>query len=194
VGTFRRFVNLFRARAIERDLDDEIRFHLEERARRNLAAQMNPADAASRARVRFGSIDRAKRGMRLAHRPTTAETATITMCIGALTLATTMLWRAASHVYDLGPGVTSPVPVARLNPQYTVAARHAKIQGTVRVRCVVGKSGVCRDVTVVKSVDPSLGLDAAAVQALSAWRFTPAFVEGKPVASRVAVDFSFALR
>jgi TonB family protein len=80
-----------------------------------------------------------------------------------------------------------------LNPQYTVAARRAKIQGTVRVGCVVGKSGLCGDVTVVKSVDRSLGLDDAAVHALSAWRFTPALLQGKPVASRVSVDFSFAL-
>jgi TonB family protein len=193
MGTFRRFVNLFRHHSMERDLDDEIRFHLEERTRRNLAAQMNPADAASRARLRFGNIDRAKRGVRAAHRPTIAEAAMATMSIGALALATALYWVAASRVYDLGPGVTPPVPVARLNPQYTMAARHAKIHGTVRVRCVVGKSGVCSDVVVVRSVDRSLGLDDAAVRALSAWRFTPALVQGKPVASRVSVDFSFAL-
>ncbi len=186
-------MNLFRARSIERDLDDEIRFHLEERTRRNLAAQMEPADAARRARALFGSIDGAKRGMRAAHRPTIPEAAVATMSIAALILTATMFWRPSSRVYDLGPGVTPPVPVARLNPQYTVAARRAKIQGTVRVGCVVGKSGVCGDVTVVKSVDRSLGLDDAAVQALSAWRFTPALVQGKPVASRVAIDFSFAL-
>jgi len=193
VRTFRHLANLFRNRSLERDLDDEIRFHLEERTRRNLAAHMNPADAASRAHLRFGSIDRAKRGMRAAHRPTMAEAAMITLSIGALSLATTAYWAAASRVYDLGPGVTPPVPVARLNPHYTLAARQAKIQGTVRVRCVVGKSGVCSDVTVVRSVDRSLGLDDAAVRALSAWRFMPAVVQGKPVASRISVDFSFAL-
>jgi TonB family protein len=186
-------VNLFRARSIERDLDDEIRFHLEERARRNVAAHMNPVDADARARVRFGSIDRAKRGMRMAHRPTVGDAATVATLVGVLILATAVYWRASSRVYDLGPGVTPPVPVASVNPQYTAAARRAKIQGTVRVRCVVGKSGVCSDVTVVKSVDRSLGLDAAALHALSAWRFTPALVEGNPVASRVSVDFSFAL-
>jgi len=193
VGTFRRFANLFRAGSIERDLDDEIRFHLEERTRRNLAAHMDPVDAARRARVRFGSIESAKRGMRAAHRPAVAEAAIVTISVGALILTAAMYWRASSRVYDVGPGVTPPVPVARSNPQYTVAARRAKIQGTVRVRCVVGTSGVCGDVTVVRSVDRSLGLDDAAVHALSAWRFTPAIVQGKPVASRVSVDFSFAL-
>ena len=194
MGAFRRFASLFRARSIERDLEDEIRFHLEERARRNLVAEMDPAAAARRARDRFGSIDRAKRGMRAAHTPTAADAVMVAMSIGALVLATAMFWRAATHVYDLGPGVTPPVPLARLTPQYTMAARQAKIQGTVRVRCVVVKSGVCRDVTVIQSVDPSLGLDGAAVQALSAWRFKPARVEGKAVASRVFVDFAFALR
>lgn len=179
---------------MERDFDDEIRFHLEERTRRNVAAQMTPADAARAARAQFGSVDRAKRGMRVTHRPTINEAAAITMSVGATILAATMYWRSASRVYDLGPGVTPPVPVARSYPQYTAAARDAKLHGTVRLRCVVGKSGACSDVTVVKSVDRSLGLDEAAVHALSGWRFTPAFVQGKPVASRVSVDFSFALR
>jgi TonB family protein len=194
VGAFRRFANVFRTRSVERDLEDEIRFHLEERARRNLAAGMHPDAAAPRARDRFGSTDRAKRGMRAAHTPTVADAVMVAMAVGAVMLATTMYWRAAPQVYDLGPGVTPPVPVARLTPQYTAAARQAKIHGTVRVRCVVSQRGVCRDVMVVQSVDRSLGLDGAAVQALSAWRFKPALVGGKAVASRIVVDFAFVLR
>ena len=70
-----RFVNRFRRTSLERELDDEIRFHLEERARRNAAAGMSPRDAVADALDRFGSVDRARAGMRsarMAARPTLA--------------------------------------------------------------------------------------------------------------------------
>lgn len=191
---WRRIVNLFRRRSLAREIDDEIRFHLEERTRRNIAARMDPADAAHAARVRFGSIDRARRGMRAAHRPALVEMMAASTAILALLMAATVYWRSASRVYDMGPGVTPPVPVARLTPQYTTPARLAKIQGIVRVRCVVGRDGVCSHVSVVQSVDRTLGLDAAAVQALRAWRFKPALVGNTPVAARILIDFTFALR
>src|SRR5581483_829995 len=186
MGTLRRILNRLRRRTLERDFDDEIRFHLEERRRRNLAAQMSPDAAARDALERFGSIDRAKRGMRAA-RIQRLDGAVAAAMIAALLGAATMYWRAASRVYDLGPGVTPPVPVASVRPQYPPSALRAKIQGTVRVRCVVGRNGVCRDVAVVKSVDRALGVDDAAVQALRGWRFRPALVGGAAVPARVLI-------
>jgi len=41
--------------------------------------------------------------MRAAHTPTAADAVMVAMSIGALVLATAMYWRAATHVYDLGP-------------------------------------------------------------------------------------------
>src|SRR5687768_1392368 len=40
--------------AVDRDLDDELAFHLEMETRKNLAAGLTPAEAARRARMRFG--------------------------------------------------------------------------------------------------------------------------------------------
>lgn len=192
MSALRRFLNVFRSNSLGRDFDDEIRFHLEERAR-SLAAHGDADEAAHAARRRFGSVERAKRGMRAARMPSLAS-AWVSICLAAVLLAMAVYWRSASRVYELGPGVTPPVPVASSKPLYTMPARQAKIQGTVRVRCVVGRDGICADVAVVQSIDRRLGLDDAAVRALQAWRFRPALVHGTPVAARVLIDFTFALR
>jgi hypothetical protein len=63
---FTRIVRLVHRPSLERELDDEIQFHMEERQRRNIALGM-PAEAAEAdAHRRFGSIERAKAGMRAA--------------------------------------------------------------------------------------------------------------------------------
>jgi TonB family protein len=192
MGACRRFLNVIRLRSLERDFDDEIRFHLEERARRNLAACGDADKAIRDAHLRFGSTARAKRGMRAARTPSLAV-ASVPVVLVATVIVATVYWRS-SRVYELGPDVTPPVPVASVKPRYTAPARQAKIQGTVRLGCVVRRDGICVDVTVIQSIDRRLGLDDAAVEALHAWRFRPALVRGTPVAARVRIDFTFALR
>jgi TonB family protein len=179
---------------VTRDVEDEIRFHLEERTRRNVAAGMDLPTASAAAYGRFGSIERAKRGMRSARMPTTATALVGCASIAVSVIGAAMYGRGATRIYDLGAGVTPPVPIARLNAEYSGAARQAKIQGTVRVRCVVRLNGACGDLAVVRSVDATLGLDNAAVKALREWRFKPAVVHGQPVPARIMVDFTFALR
>jgi len=63
---WRRLRNLWRAEALERDFDDEIAFHFEQRIARNLAAGMTRGDAELEARRHFGSVVRAREGMRQA--------------------------------------------------------------------------------------------------------------------------------
>jgi TonB family protein len=185
---------VFRWTSLEREFDDEIRFHLEERTRRNLADRMDPGAAAEAARVRFGSIEGAKAGMRQARIASRFTTVCGVAATVALLTGAGISWRISSRVYDLDGGVTAPVPLATPRPEYTVAARRAKIQGTVRVRCVVRPDGACSNVTVVRSLDGTFGLDAQAVRAIGDWRFRPALLQGKPVPTRVMFDFTFALR
>jgi hypothetical protein len=45
---------------VERDLDDELDFHIEMQARKNLLSGMSEADAARRARIQFGGSDQVK--------------------------------------------------------------------------------------------------------------------------------------
>jgi predicted permease len=47
---------LFRPRAVERDLNDELEFHIERETQRFIEAGVAPAEAKTRARARFGSI------------------------------------------------------------------------------------------------------------------------------------------
>jgi predicted permease len=61
-------------RRVERELDEELRFHIATETRRNLAAGLSADDAARAARARFGGIDQAKEACRDARRIRWIET------------------------------------------------------------------------------------------------------------------------
>src|SRR5262249_7747566 len=157
-----RLINLLRPKSLARDLDDEIQFHLDERIRMNVAAGMNPPDAEAQARLRFGSVEHVRAGMREARVARWWHVAS-TLAVVIVLLAAGLDWRSDRRVFEIGGGVTAPVPVTMQKPEYTAAARRAKIQGTVRVVCVVRIAGVCSDVAVVRSLDKAFGLDDEAV-------------------------------
>lgn len=55
--TFWRWLrSLGKNRALKREIDEELRFHLEQRTAENIAAGMSPEDAACAARRRFGNV------------------------------------------------------------------------------------------------------------------------------------------
>ena len=97
-------------------------------------------------------------------------------------------------VYHPGNGVTTPVPLSEVKPQYTSEAMRARIQGQVWVECVVQPNGMCTDVQVTRSLDPTFGLDNEAVKAARQWRFKPGTRLGQPVPVLVTIELSFALR
>src|SRR5207248_293430 len=59
-----RFANLFRGDRIDRDIEEELRFHLEARTRENLAAGMTFAEARQDATRRFGGALQARESSR----------------------------------------------------------------------------------------------------------------------------------
>ena len=63
------FAFLFRKQTVERQLDAELRFHVEQETRRYLAAGMCPEEARRKARLDFGGLDQIKEECRDA-RPT----------------------------------------------------------------------------------------------------------------------------
>jgi TonB family protein len=81
-----------------------------------------------------------------------------------------------------------------VKPAYTAEAMRAKIQGTVIVECVVLPDGTVGDVQVVKSLDPTFGLDQEAVKAAKQWRFIPGRRNGQPVAVLITIELTFTLR
>jgi TonB family protein len=97
-------------------------------------------------------------------------------------------------VYRPGSGVTSPVPTLSPKPQYTAEAMRARVQGSVLVECVVQPSGTCSDIEVVRSLDPTFGLDEEAVKSVRGWRFKPGTRLGQPVPVLVSIEVTFTLR
>lgn len=91
-------------------------------------------------------------------------------------------------------GVTLPVPVQRVKPDYTTAAMEAGIEGKVLLDVVVRDDGKVGEVAVSQSLDMEYGLDTQAVEAAKQWLFKPGMKDGKPVAVRVTLEFMFTLK
>ena len=92
------------------------------------------------------------------------------------------------------PGVTTPVVVVQVKPQYTAEAMRAKVQGLVTVECVVLPGGTVGDARIIRSLDPIFGLDQEAIAAAKKWRFKPGLLNGKPVPVIVTIELTFTLR
>src|SRR5258708_6194635 len=56
--------NLFRRKKADRDLDDEVRFHLEKQVELNIAAGLSPEEARRRALIEFGGVQKTKEDVR----------------------------------------------------------------------------------------------------------------------------------
>jgi TonB family protein len=61
--------------------------------------------------------------------------------------------------------------------------------GTVTVTLIVGTDGLPQNVNVNRSLSPAF--DAAAVDAVKKWKFSPATYDGKPVKVPVEVEVEF---
>jgi TonB family protein len=95
-------------------------------------------------------------------------------------------------VYQVGGGVTEPVLLAQIQPEYSDDGRKARIQGTVELLIVVNADGTVKFDTVRKSL--GYGLDQKAMEAVKKWKFAPGKKDGKPVATYVSVVVNFSLR
>jgi protein TonB len=96
--------------------------------------------------------------------------------------------------YQPGNGVTSPIPLNQPKPAYTPEAMRARIQGTARIKCIVQPNGVCTNIEIEHSLDPTFGLDQEAVKSVQLWRFKPGLRFGQAVPVLVTIDVEFALR
>jgi TonB family protein len=89
---------------------------------------------------------------------------------------------AAAHpkAHHAEPGVVGPVEVSRVKPEYPSSLRTKVFTtGVFIFQAVVTESGSVQDVQVMCSQVPEL--EAAAIKAISAWRYRPATLNGKPV-------------
>jgi protein TonB len=93
-----------------------------------------------------------------------------------------------------GGDVQSPVPISQPKPQYTAEAMRAKIQGRILLECVVYPNGTVGEIRVLRSLDPTFGLDQEAIKAARAWLFKPGMRRGEPVVVLVTIEMAFTLR
>ncbi|MCB9536478.1 MAG: energy transducer TonB [Myxococcales bacterium] len=94
---------------------------------------------------------------------------------------------------DRPPPVRKPPKYTRrVQPKYTRAALRAGVEGRLVVVVKVGADGEVLDVKVVKGL--GYGLDEATVEVIrSRWRFSPATVDGEPVAGTYRTEIDFVI-
>jgi TonB family protein len=95
-------------------------------------------------------------------------------------------------VYRFVPHTMQP-PVATFqpDPEYTTAARKAKLQGTILLMLVINERGEPAVIKVLRRLGS--GLDEQALLSVSGWKFKPGKKDGQPVAVLVDVEVEFHL-
>ncbi len=91
----------------------------------------------------------------------------------------------------VGGGVSAPVPIYEVEPEFSEEARKAKFMGVVTVNLIVDSKGMPQNVHVLRGV--GMGLDDKAVEAVKQYRFKPAMEAGKPVAVQLNVEVNFQI-
>jgi protein TonB len=92
----------------------------------------------------------------------------------------------------VGGAVIRPVLIDRIEPQYTETARRVRLEGTVIVQAVIDEQGRVVDVKILKPLP--MGLDKAAVDAVSRWRFQPATLHGRAVKVYYSLTVNFRVQ
>lgn len=89
------------------------------------------------------------------------------------------------------PGTQQRKLIHSVRPKYPDVARHAGIEGTVRLRAIIDKDGTVQDVKVISG--PAV-LAQAATEAVRQWQYAPTLMDGKPVNVVTTVTVEFKLQ
>ncbi len=92
-------------------------------------------------------------------------------------------------IYRASKEVVSPSVTRVIDPDYPRELRGSRSAGTVQMRVVVSPEGKVYSIMVTDSANPAF--DSEAVNAVKQWEFSPASLNGKPVAmvSKIEVRF-----
>src|ERR1700730_12373685 len=94
-------------------------------------------------------------------------------------------------VFRVGGGVSAPVVLYKVDPEYSEEARKAKYSGTVVLQLIVDATGKAREIHVVRSL--GLGLDEKAIEAVNKWKFRPGYKGGQAVSVQATIEVNFRL-
>ena len=89
------------------------------------------------------------------------------------------------------PCATPPRVISAPSAQFSESARGKEFTGVCTLGVNVEPDGRTSHIRVLKSVGKDL--DEKAINAVKAWRFKPATLDGKPVTVQIAVQVSFHL-
>jgi protein TonB len=93
-----------------------------------------------------------------------------------------------------GPGVTRPVLLSQVTPEYPKMAQRMGVDGEVQVEVLVGPDGAVEDVRVVSVSRTGVGFERATTDAVRQWRYKPATKNNVNVRMWVPVRVPFSLR
>lgn len=96
-----------------------------------------------------------------------------------------------NDVFSVNNVTTRPQILGRPTPGYTEEARHAQVEGAVRLSVVLNADGAVSTISVVRGL--GYGLDERAIEAARQLRFVPAQKDGHRVSVRVFLEFKFTL-
>jgi protein TonB len=100
--------------------------------------------------------------------------------IGAIAVASNAPPLELPGGFEMAGSDRDAMPLVRVEPTYPPRALQAGQEGWVRVQFDVSASGAVINVSAVES-EPGQVFDAAAVNAVSRWRYSPSVVEGNAV-------------
>ena len=83
-----------------------------------------------------------------------------------------------------------PKKISDVRPVYPAFAQAAKVEGMVILEAVINERGVVERLKVLRSVPL---LDAAAIEAVRKWRYTPTLLNGTPVSVLMTITVNFTL-
>ena len=87
-------------------------------------------------------------------------------------------------------GMSVGLLIKKVQPVYPPEAKHDHLQGTVRLRAVINKTG---DVADLEVIDGPIGLVVSAVNAVRKWKYRPYLLNGEPVAVQTEIVVNYAL-
>ena len=90
----------------------------------------------------------------------------------------------------VGGQIKEPKKLKTVNPAYPDIAKQARVQGVVILECTISPQGKVTDVKILRGIPL---LDAAAVDAVKQWVYSPTLLNGVPVPVIMTVTVNFRL-
>src|ERR1035438_4123001 len=97
----------------------------------------------------------------------------------------------SASAYRIGGGVSPPSVITKVQPEFSMEASRARLEGKVVLLVVVDESGNAREMKVIRPL--GLGLDEKAIEAVGEWVFQPGSKDGEAVAVQATIEVNFRI-